>query len=272
MKLSIITVNLNNRDGLKRTIDSVVSQTFRDFEWIVIDGGSTDGSKELIEEYADHFAYWCSEPDKGIYNAMNKGVSHARGEYCQFLNSGDWLAGNNVYEEVFCHNLEADVCYGNIKRYSRDGFIDNFIYAQNLSLLYLFEQSLGHNSTFIKRQVLMDFPYDESLRIVADWKFFLEAAIHNKSFTKIELFVGCFDMTGISSMNEDLVEAERQRVINELCPTLLQNDISKRKQLEIALAHTRIEDFLTIRRSCGLCGKVLTLLLVFMKKLYNSNV
>ena len=80
MKLSIITVNYNNREGLQRTIDSVVSQTFRDFEWIVIDGGSTDGSKELIKQYADHFSYWVSEPDKGIYNAMNKGILKATGE------------------------------------------------------------------------------------------------------------------------------------------------------------------------------------------------
>ena len=66
MLLSIITINFNNCEGLKRTINSVVGQTFRDFEWIVVDGGSTDGSKELIEQYADHFAYWVSEPDKGI--------------------------------------------------------------------------------------------------------------------------------------------------------------------------------------------------------------
>lgn len=91
MKLSIITVNLNNRDGLKRPIDSVVSQTFTNYEWIVIDGGSTDGSRELIEQYSNHFAYWCNEPDKGIYNAMNKGIAHAKGEWLQFLNSGDVL-------------------------------------------------------------------------------------------------------------------------------------------------------------------------------------
>lgn len=101
MKLSIITVNLNNRDGLKRTIDSVVSQTFTDYEWIVIDGGSNDGSRELIEHYSDHFAYWCSEPDKGIYNAMNKGIAHAKGEWLQFLNSGDVLYSNNTLASVF---------------------------------------------------------------------------------------------------------------------------------------------------------------------------
>ena len=95
MKLSIITINLNNREGLQKTIESVISQTFRDFEWIVIDGGSTDGSAELIKQYAAHFAYWVSESDKGIYNAMNKGIRQAKGEWLQFLNSGDQL-----YEET----------------------------------------------------------------------------------------------------------------------------------------------------------------------------
>ena len=84
MKLSIITINYNNKAGLQRTIDSVICQTCKDFEWIVIDGGSTDGSKQLIEQYQSHFAYWCSEPDNGVYHAMNKGITHAKGEYLLF--------------------------------------------------------------------------------------------------------------------------------------------------------------------------------------------
>lgn len=81
MKLSIITINYNNLQGLRNTFQSVISQTWQEFEWIVIDGGSTDGGKELLEEHQEKFSYWVSEPDKGIYNAMNKGISHANGEY-----------------------------------------------------------------------------------------------------------------------------------------------------------------------------------------------
>ena len=115
MKLSIITVNLNNRDGLQKTIDSVICQTFRDFEWIVIDGGSTDGSKELIEQYADHFAYWVSEPDKGIYNAMNKGIKVAKGEYLQFLNSGDSLWNETTLQGVVpFFSGTTDIFYGDV--------------------------------------------------------------------------------------------------------------------------------------------------------------
>ena len=103
MKLSIITINYNNLSGLKRTIDSVFKQSFQDYEWIVIDGGSTDGCKELIEQNQEHFAFWCSEHDNGIYNAINKGLAHATGDYVQFLNSGDWLYENNTLEKVFTH-------------------------------------------------------------------------------------------------------------------------------------------------------------------------
>ena len=90
-KLTIITINFNHKEGLKRTIDSIVNQTFIGYEWIVVDGGSTDGSKELIEQYKDHFAWWCSEPDKGVYNAMNKGISHATGEALPrlYISSGE---------------------------------------------------------------------------------------------------------------------------------------------------------------------------------------
>ena len=88
-KISIITINYNNCEGLRRTIESVVNQTCRDFEYIIIDGGSTDGSVDVIKRYADNIDYWVSEPDKGIYNAMNKGIRMATGDYVQILNSGD---------------------------------------------------------------------------------------------------------------------------------------------------------------------------------------
>lgn len=101
MKLSIITINLNNKDGLEKTIESVVSQTFTDYEFIIIDGGSTKGDVELIKEYENKISYWVSEKDSGIYNAQNKGIKQARGEYLYFLNSGDALYENTTLEKVF---------------------------------------------------------------------------------------------------------------------------------------------------------------------------
>ncbi len=100
MLLSIITINYNDKFGLERTIKSVQEQTFTNFEHIIIDGGSTDGSKEVIEANKNSFSYWVSEPDKGIYNAMNKGIKEAKGEYLFFLNSGDHLNGQNALDKI----------------------------------------------------------------------------------------------------------------------------------------------------------------------------
>jgi glycosyltransferase involved in cell wall biosynthesis len=100
IKLSIITINYNNRDGLEKTIRSVIDQRFTDFEFIVIDGGSTDGSVDNIRKYENKINYWCSEKDAGIYNAQNKGIKKAKGEYCLFLNSGDFLYNEDVLNKI----------------------------------------------------------------------------------------------------------------------------------------------------------------------------
>jgi glycosyltransferase involved in cell wall biosynthesis len=126
MKLSIITINYNNKAGLQKTIDSVICQTWKDYEWIIIDGGSTDGSKELIEQYQQHFAYWCSEPDKGVYNAMNKGVEHAHGMYVSFMNSGDVFHDGDVLANVFSKALHGDILIGQVRCMGTDLIVNQF--------------------------------------------------------------------------------------------------------------------------------------------------
>ena len=101
MKLSIITVNFNDAEGLERTIKSVVSQTFCDYEFIIIDGGSTDGSIEVINKYESYIDYWASEPDGGIYPGMNKGLRQAKGEYLNFMNGGDCYHSPDVLQNIF---------------------------------------------------------------------------------------------------------------------------------------------------------------------------
>ena len=115
VKITIITINFNNCEGLGKTIDSVVSQSCHDYEYIVIDGGSTDGSVNVIKDNADNIDYWVSEKDDGIYNAMNKGIDHATGEYCLFLNSGDTLHDCEVIASVV-PVLEADIVVGAIRK------------------------------------------------------------------------------------------------------------------------------------------------------------
>ncbi len=257
MKLSIITVNLNNRDGLQKTIDSVVSQTFRDFEWVVIDGGSTDGSMELIERYADHFSYWVSEPDKGIYNAMNKGIKIAKGEYLQFLNSGDWLCDETTLERCFAHGFSADIAYGDL--FFCNGTDKEVChYPQFVSFRLFYLSSIGHPASFIKRSILQETLYDEELKIVADWKFFLAQALRNKRFEHIDEIVCCFDNRGISATNPDLANQERQRVIHEMIPALVEKDYIIMDEMEASLGEPRVKKVLEYSKKKVLYRKMIT--------------
>lgn len=113
MKLSIITINYNNRDGLQHTIESVINQTSHEFEYIIIDGGSTDGSVDIIKQYTNQIDYWVSEPDRGIYHAMNKGIDIAKGEYCIFMNSGDLFHNTSSIKDSINHLDGTDIVNGN---------------------------------------------------------------------------------------------------------------------------------------------------------------
>lgn len=210
MKLSIITVNLNNREGLQKTIESVVSQTFRDFEWIVIDGGSTDGSKELIEQYADHFSYWVSEPDKGIYNAMNKGVKVAKGEYLQFLNSGDWLVDERVLQDFANASFATDIVDGDIQLVYDDR--NEIAKApEEVDFDFFFHASLWHPCAFMKKALFEKCGlYEEKYRIISDWELFMRAVVVNDaSYQHFNRLVAGFPVNGISAntlYNEEKIE------------------------------------------------------------------
>lgn len=221
-KLSIITINYNNRDGLRKTIESVVNQTWQDFEYIVIDGGSKDGSVEVIKEFADHIDYWVSEPDKGIYNAMNKGVAVAKGEYCQFLNSGDTLSDTNV-AKCIVGELEDKAIY-----FAQTRFTDTLATItapRQITMRTLYTRSLPHPSSYIQRQLLLKFPYDETLRIVSDWKFWIQAIIlDNCSYDILDWIVVDFDTTGISAKQKNIVSIERDVVLKQLLPNRIYID------------------------------------------------
>lgn len=227
MKLSIITINLNNKDGLQKTIDSIVSQTFTDYEWIVIDGGSTDGSKELIEQYADHIAYWVSEPDKGVYNAMNKGIVVAKGEYLNFMNSGDCFASATVLADIFGCPHDADVLYGYMVRDTIDGRYNNIsTMKSNLSWIDFAKDGFPHQSTFIKRDLFDKYGmYDETLKAVSDWKFFVKIFVYNEStYEFMPIKISIYASNGISDLYG---MEERERVKKELFPIMVLKDIHK---------------------------------------------
>lgn len=225
MKLSIITINYNNCLGLRRTTDSVITQTCKHFEWIVIDGGSSDGSKELIEQEQNVMAYWCSERDRGVFHAMNKGVGHAKGEYCLFLNSGDILHDNKVVEMVLPFLSGADFITGNEcvvdsdYSYVKTRNNPDYFYAYHLLV-----GCLWHQSTFIRTSLLKERPYNETYKIVGDWETsFYQLVINKRTYKHIDLIISDFVLGGIST---DLKAAgeESKRTIDK-CLSHRQQDL-----------------------------------------------
>jgi glycosyltransferase involved in cell wall biosynthesis len=152
-KLSIITVNYNNREGLQKTILSVLQQTSNCYEYLIIDGDSSDGSKEIIEDNKDRLSYWISEPDSGVYEAMNKGIRKAQGEYLLFLNSGDFFVNEKVLEIVFSIPHESDLLIGQCHVSLNGKVIYTVIPPPKLTFGFLYHQGIPHQSTFIKREL-----------------------------------------------------------------------------------------------------------------------
>ena len=182
MKYSIITVNYNNKAGLRKTIESVIHQTFRDFEYIVIDGGSTDGSTEVLKEYDALINYWVSEPDGGIYQGMNKGIAKATGEYLNFMNSGDCFYSSEILEKVSRYQSDADFIVGKDYHYNNElnkGHAS--IQPPRTTMMHFFIATLDHQSSFIKRELFKDSLYDESHRLVSDWIFFTEKIVKEQN-------------------------------------------------------------------------------------------
>ena len=220
MKLSIITVNFNDAKGLERTIRSVISQTFRDYEFIIIDGGSTDGSLGVIKQYESYIDYWVSEPDGGIYPGMNKGLHQAKGEYLNFMNGGDCYHSSDVLDKIFALSSNADIITGT---HSENGLRN--VGKDGVTMLDLYKWAIDHQASFIRREVAIRHPYDEKYRIASDWKFFIEALIFdNCTFYYTDLIVVDVDMKGISNTNFELDKKEREAVLSELFPERVLKD------------------------------------------------
>ena len=213
-RLSIITINLNNLEGLKNTFKSIINQTWVDFEYIIIDGGSIDGSAEYIESQNKNIDYWVSESDTGIYNAMNKGIKKAKGEYILFINSGDVLYSNTVLEENFREIHMEDLIYFNLCQvYENRTTICS--YPEALTDKTFLGGTIGHPSTLIKKSLFYKYGfYDESLSIVSDWKFFFLLVVkYNVSRRKVNKTLSKFYYDGISTLNPSLNSLERNFVL-----------------------------------------------------------
>lgn len=225
--LSIITINLNDGAGLEKTIQSVDRQTFLDFEFIVVDGGSMDNSLEIINKFSHRISYSVSERDRGIYHAMNKGIGQARGAYCLFLNSGDWLATDTVLEEVFVQKPQADIVAGDIYFYDnqKQQIQWHVTSPDAITAKTLFLGTLPHQATFIRRSLFTRVGlYNEQLRIAADWLFFVEALlVHQCTYAHHPATIAYFNMDGISCnpLTNGLPKQEQRTVLQEHYPRFL---------------------------------------------------
>jgi glycosyltransferase involved in cell wall biosynthesis len=223
-KLSIITVNRNNAEGLRKTINSVAGQTFKDFEFIIIDGASDDDSVEIIRENGDHITYWVSEPDRGTYHAMNKGLRVANGEFCLFLNSGDYLAFSGILEKIFSLEIKADIISGNVLKIRPNNKFRRVTSPETVSLHRLCIHSLPHQATLIKTGLFEKTGYyTENYKIASDWEFFLKAIVLTRcSYQHIDLDVSYFKIGGISSSEENfqLSREESHDILKKLFPDM----------------------------------------------------
>lgn len=265
MKYSIITINYNNRDGLERTIQSVINQTCQDFEYIIIDGGSTDGSVDVIKKYADKIDYWVSEPDKGIYNAMNKGILQAHGDYLNFMNSGDCFYNKTVLHEVL-NKLDTDMVIGkDFHCNPKTNNVHQTIFPKRVSMFTFFTGYLPHQSTFFKRNLFSNEMYDENYKIVSDWKFYIEKIISDGcSFSFINLVVAWREQDGISSEEMELVNIERNKVLNNYLPNGIYSDYQTIAKLD----RSTIEKFLILCDNTQ-TNKILTFLIKIVFRLMN---
>ena len=278
-KLSIITINYNNLEGLKKTVESVVNQTWKAFEYIVIDGGSIDGSAAFIESQSETIDYWVSEPDQGIYNAMNKGIAKASGEYLLFLNSGDHFYTTHILTENHQHLKNFDLIYFDLIHVGTT-FSKVVSYPSKLIFSDLFFDTLPHQATFIKKKMFDDFGlYDESLKIVSDWKFFILALFKQHcSYHKVNTTLVVFYLDGLSSSID--YSAENSQVLQSNFPAFYA-DYKELKRLRTAneehqkiVSSNRVQMLLEIEKT--LFGKKLIsvffriYILIFSKKKLDS--
>ena len=222
MNLSIITINKNNVFGLQKTMESVFEQTNHDYEWIVIDGGSTDGSKELLEQHRERIHYWISEPDKGIYEAMNKGIEAAGGEHLLFLNSGDRFADASVISDFIGERFSSDIIYGNAIIVDQENQeTRRYVSPELVTLSYFWGHSLNHQATFFNRRCFSHLRYNEDNQIASDVELFMTLLYQGFSFEKWDRFIVRFEEGGVSSL---VSKDEFGGIVNRLLPQGIKAD------------------------------------------------
>ena len=207
MIVTIITVCRNHAQELERTIRSVESQTWQEKEYLVIDGASTDDSLDVIKAHEASITRWVSEPDQGIYDAMNKGVKMAQGEWVIFMNAGDTFAGDDTLQRVFGNPLDADVIYGDV---IKGELVKKAEAPRNAHRMFY-----CHQSAFVKTSCLREFPFDIRHRMSADFKQVKQLFLSGKRFRQLDFPVANFDTQGVSNRNRSAGLYDNIQVIRE---------------------------------------------------------
>lgn len=215
-KITIITINYNNVSELEKTFQSVFTQTYQDFEYIVIDGGSKDGGKALIEQFSDKLDYWVSEPDKGVYDAMNKGIAKATGEYLYFLNSGDTFYNSSVLEEInqLINQQQADIIFGNVNDVFEDTQTSKIRPKTQLDKIALFHKMVCHQALFCHKRLFKDNVFNTKYKIKADFDWLLNAfTTYHPTVLDTDVVIANYLMGGLSEIQYDTYSRKEIPVI-----------------------------------------------------------
>lgn len=239
--ISIITIVYNNKEGFEITAKSIVSQSALDkAEWIIIDADSKDGTKNILERYKKYTTYTVSEPDKGRYDGMNKGIAVAKGEYTIFMNAGDAFNNESVIEKIINEPLFGKVDYiaGNTYTVTSNKVTGKCTSPASITARFFFLDTLCHQSTFIRTKRLQEFGgYDINYKITADAKFFYEdIVLRNAKYGKTDIFISKYDVNGISSIEQNAVQQEKTRFISNSIPPRILIDLNR-----VAFGETYIE-------------------------------
>lgn len=200
-KFSIITVTLNVEDTIKETILSVLNQTYKNIEYIVIDGESKDRTIEIIEKYEDKIDYFVSEPDSGIYSAMNRGAKMAKGDYLYFLNSGDVFENKDILNEV-SKELDGsiDLLYGKVRVMSRNNNVGHIKGKRVTKLGLKFGKKVSQQSMFVKRDIFNKVDgLNEKYKIASDFDLLCKILDNDSSAKRIDRVICNYDNSGVSS-------------------------------------------------------------------------
>lgn len=263
-KISVVTINYNNSSVLSKTIESVIGQTYPNKEYIIIDGQSTDGSIDIINSYQDNITKIIIEPDNGPYNAMNKGLTVASGNYIIFINSGDRLV-DGILNRIFNSDIKnADIIYGNFYVTLNDKiqYIADLPSFPGISFFY--DNNINHQSAFIKTSIHKLHPYDESYMIAADFNLFFNLLIKkNHTYLFISEPISYYDLSGMSANQKyhKLHIEERSRVLTSY---LSKSALAELEALKIRMATApykyleRIRDNSCLTKTASLLLSLLT--------------